>query len=85
MILFLGIFGWLGLARDWFHGKQRVSPFYHQHLNLTLALEGNRFHFDPLSRVSLSLDAAAVGEEDELEEDVEQCLSCLEGVIEVEG
>ena len=37
-----------------------------------------------LSRVSLSLDAV-VGEEDELEEDVEQCLSCLEGVIEVEG
>ena len=37
-----------------------------------------------LSRVSLSLDVAVVGEEDELEEDVEQCLSCLEGVIEVE-
>ena len=35
------------------------------------------------SRVSLSLDLA-VGEEDELEEDVEQCLSCLEGVLEVE-
>ena len=27
---------------------------------------------------------ALVGEEDELEEDVEQCLSCLEGVLEVE-
>ena len=38
-----------------------------------------------LSPVSLSLDVAVVGEEDELEEDVEQCLSCLEGVIEVEG
>ena len=38
-----------------------------------------------LSRVSLSLDVAVVGEEDELEEDVERCLSCLEGVIEVEG
>ena len=38
-----------------------------------------------LSRVSLSLDVAVVGEEDELEEDVEQCISCLEGVIEVEG
>ena len=25
-----------------------------------------------------------VGEEDELEEDVEQCLSCLEGVMDVE-
>ena len=33
----------------------------------------------------LSLDVAVVGEEDELEEDVERCLSCLEGVIEVEG
>ena len=38
-----------------------------------------------LSRVSLSLDVAVVGEEDEFAEDVEQCLSCLEGVIEVEG
>ena len=38
-----------------------------------------------LSRVSLSLDVAVVGEEDELEEDVEQCLSCLEGDIDVEG
>ena len=37
-----------------------------------------------LSRVSLSLDVAVVGEEDELEEDVEQCLSCLEGVLEVD-
>ena len=37
-----------------------------------------------LSRVSLSLDVAVVGEEDELEEDVEQCLSCLEGVTDVE-
>ena len=37
-----------------------------------------------LSRVSLSLDVDVVCEEDELEEDVEQCLSCLEGVIEVE-
>ena len=37
------------------------------------------------SRVSRPLDVAVVGEGDELEEDVEQCLSCLEGVIEVEG
>ena len=36
-----------------------------------------------LSRVSLSLDVA-VGDENELEEDVEQGLSCLEGVLEVE-
>ena len=35
------------------------------------------------SRVSLSLDDV-VGEEDELEEDVEHGLSCLEGVLEVE-
>ena len=33
------------------------------------------------SRVLVSL---TVGDEDELEEDVEQCLSCLEGVIDVE-
>ena len=38
-----------------------------------------------LSRISLLLGAVVVGDEDELEEDVEQCLSCLEGVIEVEG
>ena len=36
-----------------------------------------------LSPVSLSLDDV-VGEEDELEEDVDQCLSCLEGVLEVD-
>ena len=36
------------------------------------------------SRVLLPLDVT-VGEEDEHEEDVEQCLSCLEGVIEGEG
>ena len=36
------------------------------------------------SRVSLSLDIVVLGEEDELEEDVEQGLSCLEGVLEVE-
>ena len=33
------------------------------------------------SRVLVSL---AVGDEDELEEDVEQCLSCLEGVLKVD-
>ena len=36
-----------------------------------------------LSRVSLTLDDV-VGEEDELEEDVEQGLSSLKGVFEVE-
>ena len=70
--LFWGIFGWLGSARDWFHNKQRVSPFYHQHLNLTQALEVSLSVRSSLSRVSLSLDVAVVGEEDELEEDVEQ-------------
>ena len=35
------------------------------------------------SQVSLSLNVV-VGEEDELEEYVEQCLSCLESVLEVE-
>ena len=34
-----------------------------------------------LSRVSLTID---IGDEDELEEDVEQCLSCLEVVIGVD-
>ena len=38
-----------------------------------------------LSRVSLSLDAVVGGEVDELEEDVGWLLSCLEGVIVVEG
>ena len=37
-----------------------------------------------LSRLSLSLNTVVVGEVDELEKDVEQCLSYLEGVIEVE-
>ena len=45
--LFFGVFGWLGdLARDWIHGKQRVSPFYHQHWNLTQARE--RYHFSSI-------------------------------------
>ena len=35
-------------------------------------------------RVSLSLDTVVVGEADELEEDVKQCLSCFENVTEVE-
>ena len=42
-----------------------------QHLGLTQALDGNRSHSDlPFFRVSLSLDTVAVGDEDELEEDV---------------
>ena len=46
--------------------------------------EGSFSFRSSLSRVSLSLDVAVVGEEDELVEDVEQCLSCFEGDIEVE-
>ena len=75
--LFLEVFDWLG--------PQRVAPFYRQHLDLTQALERYHFQFGPpLSLVSLSLDFAVVREEDELEEDVEQCLSCVEGVLEVD-
>ena len=70
-LCFWGIFGWLGLARDWFHSKQRVSPFYHQHLVLTQALEGNRLHLEPPFLESQSLDTVVVSEVDELEEDVE--------------
>ena len=47
--LFLGIFGWLGLARDWFHGKQRVSPNYHVsqllHEKNVFRSLGNGMHF----------------------------------------
>ena len=60
--------------------SQRVAPVSHQHRKLTQALES--YHLSDrssLSRVSLSLDVAVVGEED-----VEQGLSCLEGVIDVE-
>ena len=36
-----------------------------------MALEGNQLHFESsLSRISLSLDAVVVGEEDEFEVDV---------------
>ena len=43
------IFGWRGeLARDWNHDRQRVAPFYHQHWNLTQALERYHFQFGPL-------------------------------------
>ena len=44
----------------------------------TIPLRSSRARFSP------SLDTVVVGEVDELEEDVEQCLSCLEGVIDVE-
>ena len=83
--LFLEIFGRLGeLARDWIHGRQRVSPVLSSTLKLDTGTgEVSLSVRSSLSRVSLSLDVAVVGEEDELEE-VEQCLSCLEGVIDVE-
>ena len=59
-------------------------------LSSTLKLDTGTGEVSPsyrssLPRVSLSRDVAVVGEEDELEEDVEQCISCLVGVIEVEG
>ena len=54
-----------------------------QHLNYTQPLEENQFHFDPFSRISLSLGAVVVGEEDGLEEDVER-ISCFESIIVVE-
>ena len=85
--MFLWIFGWLGdLARDWIPRQNNGCPRSIINIEtLTQALDRYHFQFDPsLSRVSLSLEVAVVGEEDELEEDVEQCLSCLEGVIEVE-
>ena len=40
LISFLFDFGWLG--------PQRVAPFYHQHWNLTQALERCHFQFDSL-------------------------------------
>ena len=80
---FFGCFG--ELARDWIHGRQLVSPLYHQHLKHDTSTGEISFSVrSSLSRVSLSLDVAVVGEEDELEDDVEQCLSCLEGVMDVE-
>ena len=83
--LSLDIFGWLGdLARDWIHHRQNVL----QSLS-TLKLDTGTGEVSlsvrsSLSRISLSLDVAVDGGEDELEQDVEQCLSCLEGVIDVE-
>ena len=57
-----------------------------QHVHLTQILDRKSVqHKSSRALVSLSLDTVVVGEVDELEEDVEQCLSCLEGVIEVEG
>ena len=86
--LFLEIFGWLcELARDWIHGRQRTGfPVQSSTLKLdTSTGEVSLSVRSSPSRVSLSLHVAVVGAEDELEEDVEQCLSCLESVIVVEG
>ena len=84
--LFLEFFGWLGeLAPDWIHGRQQGFPVVSSTLKLDTGTgEVSLSVRSSLSQVSLSLDFAVVGEEDELEKDVEQCLSCLEGVIEVE-
>ena len=59
---FLSEFCWLG--------SQRVAPFYRQHW-LTQALERFHFQFDPLFLESHCHLNVAVGDEDELEEDVE--------------
>ena len=51
MVSFLFVFGNFLLAWvcSWLVSRQTmVSPFYHQHLNLTQALERNQFHFDLL-------------------------------------
>ena len=81
---FLKICGWLGVARDWFHGKQRCFSFLSSTFELDTSTGGDSisFWFCP-SRISLSLDVVVVGEEDELE-DVKRCLSCLEGLFEVD-
>ena len=55
-----------------------------QRRSVTLLVEAVHKENGTESQKRLSPDVA-VGEVDELEEDVEQCLSCLEGVIEVEG
>ena len=68
---------WVGLVHNRLL-RSIVSISWHKHWR------GINFQFDPLSRVSLSLDVAA-GDEDELEKDVEQWLSCVEGVLEVWG
>ena len=54
-IFVFGDFGWLGSARDWFHGKQRVSPFYHQHLNLDTSTGGESISLRILSFSSLTV------------------------------
>ena len=79
----------------WDVGTQRVAPFYLGFLfmgfwvwlawSTTQALERCHFQFDPLFLEShYHLMLLSLVKEDELEEYVEQCLSCLEGVIEVE-
>ena len=79
MVSFLFVFGSFWLA--WFTtGFPVLSTTFELDTGTggkSISLRSSR------SRVSLSLDVA-VGEEDELEEDVEQCLACLESVIEVD-
>ena len=83
--MFLGIFGWLGVARNWFYDKQRVAPFISSTLELDTSTEEVSLSIrSSRSRISLSLGVTVVGEEDELEEDDEERLSCFEGVFEVD-
>ena len=62
-----------------FQKKTGLTVLAFQHVDLTQLRDRN------LSHTGLPpLDVAVGGEEDELEEEVEQCLSCLEGVMGVE-
>ena len=71
---------------SWLDSRQTTGvPVLSSTLKLDTSTGDGSFYFrSSFSPVSLSLDVAVVGEEDELEEEEEQCLSCLEGVIEVE-
>ena len=76
-LLFLEILGWLGPQRTGVDVRSST-------LELDTGTGEVRYHlqFDPLFLESHY--HLIVGEEGELEEDVEQELSCLEGVFEVE-
>ena len=79
MVSFLCVFGSLGLARS-----TTVCSLLSSTLELyTSTVEASLSVRSSLSRARLSLDVA-VGDDDELEEDVEQGLSCLESVLEVD-
>ena len=56
-------------------------PVLSSTFELDTSTGGNQFHFDPLFLES----HCHFGEVDELEEDVGRSISCLEGVVDVEG